>query len=220
MNFLCISNHNNDISWVKDYKNPYIIYDRSDDEKYSAGLNVIKQPNVGYNIYDMMTFIIDNYNNLPDFTTFCKGNIFPRHISRESFEKLKDVRYFTSLFDYTLHHKNDFNQFTSDGNYSELNNNWYMNDGKPHMYFKTYNAFIQKFFKNPILPLYITFCPGANYVVPKAHILKYPIEFYVLLKKMISHDSHAAESHLLERALYTIWNCNFEINDEIRHIHI
>ena len=88
MNFLCISNHNNDLSWIKDYKNPYVIYDRSDNDLDLKDLNVIKSPNLGYNIYDICTFIIDNYENLPDYTTFCKGNIFPRHISREKFEKL------------------------------------------------------------------------------------------------------------------------------------
>jgi hypothetical protein len=150
---------------------------------------------------------------LPDFTTFCKGNIFPRHISRETFERLKDVKYFTPLFDYKLHIHNPVHKFTSDGTYSEINNNWYMHDGKPYKYFSSYNDFIQAFFKDPHLPEYITFCPGANYVVPKGNILKYPVDFYFYLRKMLLHNSHAAESHLLERALQTIWTCNFELSD-------
>lgn len=223
MNFICISNHNHDASWIKNYSNDYIIYDRSDDDSYLFPsddqeydrLKYKKSPNIGYNIYDILQFIIENYNNLPDVTTFCKGNVFPRHISRKTFEKLMNNNYFTCLFDHRLHTEGNWNLLTSDGNYCELNNNWYMHDGKPFKYFSNYNDFITYFFKTPVIPKYITFCPGANYVVPKQHILKYPVGFYEILKKMISHDQFAAESHLLERALYTIWNCNYELNDDI-----
>jgi hypothetical protein len=215
MNFICISNYNNDVSWIKNYPNDYIIYDRSDDDSYVTGLKYKKTPNIGYNIYDMFRFIIENYNNLPEFTTFCKGNIFPRHISKEYFEKMMNNKYFNCLFDHTLHKEGNFNIFSSEGNYCELNNNWYMFDGKPYRYFSSYNDFIKYFFKNPVLPIYITFCPGANYVVPKQNILKYPVKFYELLIELLSHSKLAAESHLLERALYTIWNCNYDLNDNI-----
>ena len=163
----------------------------------------------------MLRFIVENYQILPEFTTFCKGNIFPRHVSKEVFEKLMNNKFFTCLFDYRTCNQNDWNCFTSDGNYSEINNNWYMYDGKPYKYFSTYNDFIKSFFKDPVLPKYITFCPGANYVVPKHNILKYPIKFYEILMKMLSHNKFAAESHLLERSLYTIWNCNYELVDKI-----
>jgi len=214
MNFLCISNHNNDVSWVKKYQNEYIIYDRSDNDSFVNGLNYKKSPNIGYNIYDMLRFIIENYEWLPDCTVFCKGNIFPRHISKEKFDFLIDKNYFTCLFDYKLHSLNDWNMFTSEGNYAEINNSWYMNDRKPFKYFSNYNDFINLIFKDPVIPKYITFCPGANYIVPEQNILKYPVQFYKMLQKIISHHPFAAESHLLERALYTIWNCNYELSDK------
>lgn len=221
MNLLCVSNYNNDVSWVKEYPNDHVIYDRSDNESYvKDALSYKKSPNIGYNIYDMLRFIIENYEWLPDYTTFCKGNVFPRHVSKEKFESLMNKRYFTPIFDYTLHNQNDWNMFTSDGNYAEINNSWYMNDGKPFKYFSNYNDFIKTIFKNPVIPKYITFCPGANYVVPEQNILKYPLEFYKILQKMISHHPFAAESHLLERALYTIWNCNYELSDNFDNIAI
>ena len=215
MNFLCISNYNNDLSWVKNYPNQYIIYDRSDNDSYVKDLIYKKSPNIGYNIYDILRFIIENYDNLPDFTTFCKGNIFPRHISKEKFEYLMNKKTFTSLFDYTIHPLNHLNDFTSDGNYMEFNNNWYMNNEKPYKHFSNYNDFIKYFFKNPVLPKYIIFCPGANYVVPKNNILKYPLILYKKLQDLLLHNQYAAESHLLERSLYTIWNCNYELSENV-----
>lgn len=218
MNFLCISNYNNDISWLKDYNNSYVIYDRSDNISHTNAFHFFKSPNIGYNIYDNLRFIIENYDSLPFFTTFCKGNVFPRHISKEKFEKLKDKRYFTCLFDYTLHKEGNWNFFTSDGNYCEINNSWYMQDGKPYKFFSNYNDLIKFCFINPVIPQFITFCPGGNYVVPKTRILKYTKEFYVNLKTFISHSSHAAESHLIERFLYTMWNCEFDVNPNMNKL--
>jgi hypothetical protein len=215
-NFLCISNYNNNIDWVKDYKNPYVIYDRSDIEVNLSGLNYIKSPNVGYNIYDIMTFIIDNYENLPDYTTFIKGNIFPRHVSKETFEKLMNSKFFTTIFDYKLHNPQmPISMFSSEGNYSEINNNWYMLTWHPRKYFNSYNEYLNFIFDNPVLPQYITFAPGGNYVVPKENILKYPIEFYKNIRKFVSYEQLPIESHIVERSLYTIWSGNFSVNNKM-----
>ena len=56
-----------------------VIYDRSDIEKDWSHLGEsIRSPNVGENIYDMMRFIVENYDNLPDVAVFIKGNLFSR----------------------------------------------------------------------------------------------------------------------------------------------
>ena len=216
-NFLCISNHNNDVSWVKDYDNPYVIYDRSDVDVNLEGLNVIKSPNVGYNIYDMMTFIIDNYNDLPDYTTFVKGNMFPRHVGKEKFEKIMNNKFFTPIFDYTLHQTQmPTCMFSSDGNFSEINNSWYMGTWHPRKYFTTtYNDYLNYIFSNPLHPNYVTFAPGGNYVVPKENILKYPVEFYKNLRKFVAYEHLPIESHIVERSLYTIWLGPFEPNNNM-----
>ena len=39
---------------------------------------VIKSPNVGANQFDILRFIIENYENLPDMSIFIKGNLFSR----------------------------------------------------------------------------------------------------------------------------------------------
>jgi hypothetical protein len=213
-NFLCISNHNNDVNWVKEYDNDYLIYDRSDNDSFIDGLKYVKSPNVGYNIYDIMTFIIDNYNNLPDVTTFCKGNIFPRHVSKELFENVMNSQCFTPIFDFTLHNPQmPISMFSSDGYYSEINNSWYMGTWHPRKYVTTnYNDFLDYIFENPLHPNYITFVPGANYVVPKNYILKYPVEFYMNLRKFVSYEHLPIEAHIIERSLYTIWLGNFKVN--------
>jgi hypothetical protein len=217
MNFLCISNYNNGLEWLQSYKNPYVIYDRSDSVNLSSSLKFIKVPNVGYNIFDMMEFIIANYFNLPDYTVFCKGNIFPRHITQERFDYLVNNKYYTALFQPELHNPTlPWAMFSSDGMWSEINNNWYMKKTK---YFKTYNEFLQFCFKDPILPEYVTFCPGANYIVPKENILKYDIIFYKNLKTFVEWDKESNESHMVERFLHTMWTCNYKVSENMKKIY-
>jgi hypothetical protein len=218
MNFICISNYNNDISWVKNYPNDYIVYDRSDIDINLTGLKFKKSPNVGYNLYDYFSYIIDNYDNLPEFITFIKGNVFPRHVTKKTFEKFMNKKYFLPIFDYNLHNPvMPVCMFSSDGNYSEINNSWYLNH-HPTSYFNNFNDFWNFIFENPFIPQYLTFAPGANYVVPKNIILKYDIVFYKNLKKIISNNNLSGESHIVERALYSIWLGEFKVSENMKKI--
>jgi hypothetical protein len=80
MNFLCISNHNNDLSWVKKYPNPYIIYDRSDDNSFVEGLNYNKSPNVGFNFIDISNVIISGLYSNNYYVDSVKCILFIYHI--------------------------------------------------------------------------------------------------------------------------------------------
>ena len=82
---LIVSNYNTDLEWLKMTYNygfspeNTIIYDRSDETKDWSHLGKsITSPNVGENIYDMMRFIIENYEDLPDISLFVKGNLLSR----------------------------------------------------------------------------------------------------------------------------------------------
>lgn len=216
-NFLVISNHNNNLMWVPEYTKNYIIYNRSEDATIPEIIDrkkVIKSPNVGYNLYDYFTFIIDNYDNLPDCTIFAKGNVFPRHVSREYFDRIINNNFFTPIEDHKMHKTYwPICFFSADGGFCEINNSWYLKH-HPTKYFRSYNDFLKFCFKNPVLPLYTRFAPGANYIVPKENILKFPKIFYENLRSIISHCPLPGEAHIVERALHTLWTCNFELNPE------
>ena len=221
-NFIVISNYNEDPSWIKKYPNDYIIYDRSDDGRSLGSLKVIKSKNVGYNLADYFTFIIDNYDKLPEYTTFCKGNIFPRHMSEKRFEELVDNQCFTPLFDHSYEHqpKMPVCMFSCDGAWSEINNGISLPDKSQHptKYISSYNDLLKFCFTDALIPQYITFAAGGNYVVPRNNILKYTKTFYQNLRFIISHHQLSGESHLVERALYTIWMCNFKPNPKFNDV--
>jgi hypothetical protein len=239
MNFLCISSYDNDLEWVGNYPNPHLIYDKTWNggsykdvvvkpsglkEKYPHYNIVNASPN-GYNIYDYMTFILDHYDNLPDVISFIKGNTAGRHVTQEFFDKIINSKCFCPIEEWTFHDldqpalQNGYAMLSPDGGWMETNNSWYLNTSShPSKYFRTYNEFMQFCFKNPVLPRYVRFAPGTNYVVPKEYILKYNKIFYENIRTFVSHSQLSGESHMIERALYTIWMCNFDVADTMKEL--
>ena len=242
MNFLCISNYNNNLDWLKKYKNPHIIYDKTWNggyldndnvkriktinlkEKYPE-FNIINGSYFGYNIADYLTFIIDRYLNLPEFVVFMKGNTIGRHVREEIFQKIVNNKYFTCIEDWKLHDlnqkslKNNFAHISCEGGWMEKNNSWYLHHHKHNIkYFISYNQFLSFCFKDPVLPKYIRFPPGGCFIVPRDQILKYDITFYKNLRLFVDHSRVPGEGQLLERALFTIWNCNFEVSDNMKQL--
>ena len=80
---LVVSNYNWDLEWLKmtyDHglsPDNTVIYDKSDVSKDLSHLGeVIKSPNMDSNQFDILRFIIENYEDLPDMSVFIKGNLF------------------------------------------------------------------------------------------------------------------------------------------------
>ena len=240
MNFICISNYNNDLDWLSEYPNPHLIYDKTwaggilDNnnsvelppsnlkEKYPK-YNIINGNPNGYNISDYMTFIIEHYDSLPDVTVFIKGNIIGRHISQEVFDKLINSKCFAPIEDWQFHDlnqpalQNGYAMISGDGGWMEKNDSWYLHHPKhPTKYFSSYNEFMKFCFVNPPEPNYVRFPPGGNFVVPKQYILKYDKVFYENLRTFTSHTRVPGEGQMIERTLYTIWMCNFEVADTMK----
>lgn len=215
MKTLIVSNYNSDLNWLKmtcehgfSPENT-VIYDRSDVEKDWSYLGKsIRSPNVGENIYDMMRFIVENYDNLSDINIFIKGNLFSRldddggtnyYTTEERFIRSLHAEYFLPIERY--HPTTAFN--VNSGGYIEPS--WYQHQA-PSKYFTSYAQLMELLFENPIYPEFIRFAPGGNYVVPKGNILKYSKRLYEKLMKYCAHcEIVCAEAYLIERALYAIW---------------
>ena len=215
-NFLVISNYGWNISWVPDYTDNYLIYDRSENLDLPKNVDpakIIKSPNVGYNSYDYFRFIIDNYDNLPDVTIFAKGHCFPRHVSQTYFNRVMNNNQFTPLMDETQHKPEMPVAYTKNGLYYEINNSWYFNNWASK-YFVNYNDFLRYVYKNPLIPDYVTFAPGGDHIVPRENILKLPKRLYENMMVFMSHCREPVETHMIERACNTLWTSDWELNME------
>lgn len=225
MKTLIVSNYNSDLNWLKmTYEHGFspentVIYDRSDVEKDWSYLGKsIRSPNVGENIYDMMRFIVENYDNLSDVNIFIKGNLFSRldddggtnyYTTEERFIRSLHAEYFLPIERY--HPTTAFN--VNSGGYIEPS--WYQHQA-PSKYFTSYAQLMELLFENPIYPEFIRFAPGGNYVVPKGNILKYSKRLYEKLMKYCAHcEIVCAEAYLIERALYAIWTEDLVENKNI-----
>jgi hypothetical protein len=195
-----LSRYNHDIEWVKGYTDDVVLYDRS--EVPIAGSIVV--PNIGSDIYDKLTFIIEHYDNLPDVALYSKANLF-KYITREEFDGLKDNRTFTPLL--TQQHKTYMPvcRYAEDGLYEELNNYWYLN------HYPTKNKKTVEELKELLTfngREYLKFAPGSNYILSKEDILRHPKNLYKKLRDYLSWGVYPGEAQMLERSLYYLWGTN------------
>lgn len=207
-----VNSYKNDVSWISDYTDNYIIYDKSGELPETD--KILHQKNVGLSGYDFCCFIIDNYDNLPDICVFMKDNIFtrnPPHCNKEKFDTLIKNNFFTTL-ESQEHLPESYAHIKDvDGGYMEINNSWYV---KSHIntygkdvakYFYDYNIFMSFMFIGYESPKYVRFAPGGNYIVPKENLLFYSIDFWKKLKLYQSHHINPVEAHIIERALFYIF---------------
>ncbi len=191
-----ISRFEHDMDWIKDYPNAeFVIYDRS--EKPLPGSIVVS--NIGSDIYDKFTCIIDNYDNLPNVAIYTKANIF-KYITKEEFDVIKDNTTFTPIL--TMNH-NVYEPVCryKDGIYWEINNMWYLGaHPTKHDPMK-----LQKLLGIDKME-YLPFAPGSNYILTKENILKHPKSFYEELRSYLEWDKYPGEAMIIERGLHTLWS--------------
>lgn len=197
-----VSRYEHDAEWLKEYvksRDDVVIYDRSEMPLPDS----IHTKNIGTDIYDKFTYIIDNYDNLPDVAVYTKCNLF-KYITKEEFDLVKDNKTFTPLL--TKNHKvyNDDKGepicfYDAQGMYNERNDYWYL---YPHP--AKFAPLILDFFKMRER-MYNAFAPGSNYILPKENILKHSKETYIKLRSYLDWDVYPGDAQLLERNLYYLW---------------
>lgn len=191
-----ISRYNHDTAWIADYTNDYILYDRSD--KPIDGAIIV--PNIGSDIYDKLSFIIDNYDNLPDVAVYTKCNLF-KYITKEEWDKICNNTTFTPIL--TQNHKEKEGIcYYHNGIYYEINNGWFT--GAHPIKSGRDGIDLMKLLGIWRMP-YVPFAPGSNYILPKENILQHPKEFYEKLRSYLEWDRYPGEAMIMERGLYTLW---------------
>lgn len=191
--------------WIGD---DYLIYDRSDDgidhlSEFDQS-KVIKSTNIGQVDYDKLSFLVDNYDNLPEVFLWGKSNLF-KFITKQEYDEAKDNRVFTPLL--TQYHNTYRDKYGpvcyySGRMYYEINSSWYV-DELSYKYFNTFSEFA-KTFQLPN-PKYLPFAPGGNYILTRETVHKYGRDFYDDLRQILPHAINPAEAHMCERAYNLIW---------------
>jgi hypothetical protein len=221
---LVVTNHSNhDLEWLSDLndygftsENIYI-YERSGNgiQKYEHLGKVFESPNVGSNIYDYGRYIVENYDDLADINILIKGNITCRtYTNRERFIYSLTANWFVPI-------DNDPIGSGISNYYEPWGEGFYVNDTshlekierfmnenknlKVYPRIKNIKDFLEDLFVIKRIPEYLSFCPGANFVVPKQNILKYSKKFYQKMIDYTDYDINPMESHFFERVLPLAW---------------
>lgn len=200
-------NYNYTPEWLKDYTDDYLIYDRSDSKEYLKDFDqdkIIYTENRGNVDYDKLSYLVDNYDNLPDVFVWGKTNLF-KFITPEEFEKVKNNTTFTPLL--TMGHKTYQDRlgqvcFYHGGMYNERNDSWYF--GSMEYHFLNYGEVAA--YLNIPSPAYLPFAPGGNYILTKETVHKYSRDFYKTMMDILPYCQLPAEAHALERSYYSIWS--------------
>lgn len=197
---IVVARYNEDLSWLPNGDPKVKVYDKG------SGGNL---PNIGRESHTYLTYIVQNYENLPDVVIFTQGSMYDHgYKSYEQFLKLSDDK---SHSNNLTHYP--YGQFFYDYNTSEWNSD--------HLYaWKEQNDPIdnlgfRKWFKTYVdvenvhdFKEGIDFWMGAIFSIRRECILSRPKEYYKRLLEYIPKTKNPEVGHFLERSWYYIFNCH------------
>jgi hypothetical protein len=190
---MVVARYNENIDWVKKYKN-VIVYNKGDSTNLeSSQIPFNTLDNVGREGHTFIYHIINNYNNLSNWTVFVQGNPFDH--CPNFYEKI-DKLYENNN---NLEINNDFN-FLSDTIYNSNISNCPYHSGIPlkNVYNQIFNTEEEE---KPII-----FSPGAQFYVSKKLILTKPKIYYEKILKLLDYNINPIEGFCIER----LWKYIFE----------
>lgn len=207
-------NYRCDPEWLKDYPELDVtIYDRSDDgieRNLTQYGKVIRTPNLGDVDHDKLTWLIENYHDLPEVFLWGKTNLF-KYCDEGDFKKSVLKSDFTPLLKYDHRIYSDVygevNRYVGTAHglmYAERADSWFFNAGLDNKgNFKNWHEWAYAF-RLPIEP-FIPFAPGGNYILTREKVLKHSRDLYEEMRDTLDYAMHPVEAHCCERSYYYLW---------------
>lgn len=199
-------NYNHTPEWLKDYDFDYILFDRSDAECLLGfpQERIIKTENRGNVDYDKLSYLVDNYDHLPDRFLWGKSNLF-KYISKSEFDQALQLPGFQPLL--TQAHKTYSDRlgvvnYYQDGMYYERADDWYFNVHGAGR-FNSWNEWARAF-QLPNLR-YIPFPPGGNFLLTRERVHRYSRDLYAKMRDTLPYTTLPVEAHCAERSYYLLW---------------
>lgn len=178
-----VAKYKEDISWIDNLKSPVIVYNKniSDNKLFDKNL-----PNIGREGHTFFTYIVEHYDNLPDYIIFLQG--YPFDHCNEIINKINNFKYDSDF--YPL------------GHVYIRNNNEIVN--RVIFYSKIINVDV-------IQP--IIFISGGQCIVSKKLILKRDKESYLKIIESYQNTNIYDIHYLIEYLFPTILNFNQDLEE-------
>lgn len=192
-----VSRYKKYVDWVFNLKgvNRIYIYDKETPQnKYNIPVNKGQEASV------YLKYIVDNYNNLADYTFFSHDDEFAWHHSGSMVQKYNEACYEVFVNKKLFYNVNDKIILGS-----IVNNPWYQN------ILIWYNEYIEKYIPMESLPKKdwtVGYRGSAQFIVHKSLIKNFPVEFYENLYKWIitTELSNYETSRYMEWIWHLFWD--------------
>jgi hypothetical protein len=178
---IIVSRYNENISWTKQFPN-VIVYNKGI-QLNKGDYNVIPLQNVGREGHTYYKYIVDNYDNLDDYTVFLQGNPFDH-----------SPNIINNLHNYC--NNQDLNikfEFLSERILDSYLTGCPYHGGLP------LKTVYHSLFNEDKQTLAFKFGAGAQFIVSKSQILKRPKNFYIKIVEMLQYNISPIEGYVIER---------------------
>jgi hypothetical protein len=178
---IVISRYNENLEWILPYEDLFVVYNKGDNN-----INYIKDyknlDNIGRESHTYIQYIIDNYDNLPDYVMFLQGNPFDH-----TPDILDKINYYNNNND-----NFDFKFLSHD--IIKVN----LSGCKHHPNLPLIGVYFL-LFGELIGNLNFEFGRGAQFIVNKNNILKKEKSFYEKIILLLEHSVCPIEGFVFER---------------------
>lgn len=196
---IVVARYNEDLSWLPQ-DDPYVkVYNKGQSLLSKNGF--LSLPNIGRESHTYLTYIVDNYDTLPNVVFFTQGS--PDHMGGHPIEYFIGIQGNCS----ENHHvtKGPYYTFDSDGHLRD-----HVHYGQLYKSELNFYDWFTKYIDSNIDPRgYITWYMGATFSVKKEKILSRSREYYQeLLKQFPDGESNPEVGHYFERSWYYMFNAH------------
>lgn len=200
---IVVARYNEDISWLPS-GDPYVkVYNKGTDRASALDKNTfldkhscLDLENIGRESHTYLTYIVDNYNSLPDVVFFTQGS--PDHTGGHPIE------YFTGISGNCSE-----NYHVTKGPYYDFDENGHLNWETLSPSPFNFHDWFSKYISQDVDPRgEITWWMGATFSVKGEKILTRTKEYYQeLLDQFPKDHSNPEIGHFFERSWYYMFNC-------------
>ena len=201
---IVVARYNENISWLNKFKNITLVYNKGNYDKSLNDFNVISLPNFGRESHTFLYHIINNYDNLKEYTIFFQGSLkFDKNIKHnalniENYFQINDFNATLQKVDFDLF-KHPIKHF---GKWKREQDSGIMKKS----YFTCY-SWLKNFmdFDDSNIS-HISVAWGAIFSIHKSVILRKPKIFYEHLIRFIDYHPNPEEGHFFERSWHFIFH--------------
>ena len=205
---LIIARYNEDLDWLKKYKNFKItVYNKGFRLKDKLLYEVINLENKGRESHTWLYHIVNNYYNLDDINIFLQGRI--DDLGCMAFKNPNEYCKNINKYGFKVKRYGLLGPFHWKKNIGIEKDKRYKKNWKEGKISKSDKGF-RKFAKDilPEIPIFVATSYGGCFAVKKESILQHKIIFYERLLEILSKSENPIEGHYMERLWCYIFTKN------------